>query len=113
MKRYLIEIPPRAELSIEEQIDWLFKSPRGDGERLSEKWANEFDNVLESLTSYPERNGFAPENGKIFRGVKIRQKRFRPWKGKPGWRVLYMDDELEAIVTILQIRHESQPWVEG
>jgi plasmid stabilization system protein ParE len=112
MKRYLIEIPPRAELSIEEQIDWLFKSPRGDGERLSEKWANEFDNVLESLTSYPERNGFAPENGKIFRGVKIRQKRFRPWKGKSGWRVLYMVDELEAIVTILQIRHERQPWAE-
>jgi mRNA-degrading endonuclease RelE of RelBE toxin-antitoxin system len=45
--------------------------------------------------------------------VKIRQKRFRPWKGKSGWRVLYMVDELEAIVTILQIRHERQPWAEG
>ena len=113
MKRYLIEIPRRAELSIEEQIDWLFSDPRGDGERLSEKWANEFDNVLESLTSYPERNGFAPENSKILPGVKIRQKRFRPWKGKSGWRVLYLVDELEAIVTILQIRHERQPWAEG
>lgn len=91
----------------------MFKSPRGNGELLSEKWANEFDNVLESLTSHPERNGFAPENGLIFRGVEIRQKRFRPWKGKPGWRVLYLVDEIEAIVTILQIRHERQPWVEG
>jgi len=113
MKRYLIEIPPKAERSIDEQIDWLFSNPRGDGERLSEKWSDEFDKVIESLTSHPERNGFAPENGKIFPGVEIRQKRFRPWKGKPGWRVLYMVDELEAIVTILQIRHERQPWVEG
>lgn len=112
MKRYLIEIPPRAELSIEEQIDWLFESPRDDGEQLSEKWADEFDKVLASLTSHPERNGFAPENGKIFPDAKIRQKRFRPWKGKPGWRVLYMIDELDAIVTILQVRSERQPWVE-
>ena len=113
MKRYLIEIPYKAERSIDEQIDWLFSNPGGDGKRLSEKWSDEFDIVLESLAFHPERNGFAPENGKIFHGVEIRQKRFRPWKGKPGWRVLYMVDDNEGVVTILQIRHERQPWVEG
>jgi plasmid stabilization system protein ParE len=99
-----------ARLSIREELIWLEEKL---GDESADFWIEALEKCLDALTSHPERNGFAPENGKIFRGVKIRQKRFRPWKGKPGWRVLYMVDELEAIVTILQIRHERQPWVEG
>jgi plasmid stabilization system protein ParE len=112
MKKYLIAIPAKAERSIDEQIDWLFANPGGDGKRLSERWADEFDKVIESLKAHPNRNGFAPENGRLFPDLEIRQKRFRLWEGKPGWRVLHIVDDREAVVTILQIRHERQPWVE-
>ena len=103
-------IAPEALDSVERQMVWLEETA---GDQLADFWMEALKASLAQLTSHPERNGFAPENGKIFRGVEIRQKRFRPWKGKPGWRVLYLVDEIEAIVTILQIRHERQPWAEG
>jgi plasmid stabilization system protein ParE len=113
MKKYTVCILSKAEQSIDEQIDWLYLSPWGDGKRLSEHWAGEFDKVLEALVTHPERNGFAPENGMLSPAAEVRQKRFRPWKGKPGWRVLFTTNETAATVTILQIRHERQPWAEG
>lgn len=113
MKRYVVCIPSKAEQSIDEQIDCLFLSPLGDGKRLSEHWVEEFEKVLEALMTHPERNGFAPENGRLSAAAEVRQKRFRPWKGKPGWRLLYKIDETAATVTILQVRHERRPWAEG
>lgn len=103
-------LAPEALASVERQMIWLEETA---GDHLADFWIQALKVSLDQLSSHPERNGFAPENGKIFPGVEIRQKRFRPWKEKPGWRVLYMVDELGAIVTILQIRHERQPWVEG
>jgi plasmid stabilization system protein ParE len=95
--------------SIEKQQTWLEENA---GDELADFWMVSLKAALEGLALHPEKNGFAPENADWQMEVKIRQKRFRPWKGKPGWRVLYSVDEAAAMVTILQVRHESMPWVE-
>jgi len=39
---------------------------------------------------------------------------FRLWKSGVGWRVLFTVDELEQVVTVLQVRHEHRsPLEEG
>jgi len=113
MIRYAIHLSPSGEEAIEEQIAWLKLSPSGDGSRLARRWYDDLGAVFESLTRHPERNGFAPENGSAVPGTEVRQKRFRPWKGKPGWRVIYAIDTPGGIINILDVRSERQPWAEG
>lgn len=96
-------------VSIREQLVWLEEKA---GNEIADLWMDSLEQCLDGLTTHPGRNGFATENGRIVPGVEVRQKRFRPWKGKPGWRVLYVIDEPGSVVTILQVRSERQPWVE-
>jgi plasmid stabilization system protein ParE len=106
--RYRYVLDDEALISIEAQLIWLEETV---GDDLADFWMEALRNSLDQLTAHPNRNGFAPENGRWFPDVEIRQKRLRPWKPKPGWRVLFMVNDREAIVTILQIRHERQPWM--
>jgi mRNA-degrading endonuclease RelE of RelBE toxin-antitoxin system len=98
-----------ARLSIREELVWLEEKL---GDEIADFWLESLEKCLDEITAHPERHGFAPENGRLISGAEVRQKRFRPWKGKPGWRVLYMIDENARIVTILQVRSERQAWVE-
>lgn len=95
--------------SIEQQQIWLEENA---GDELADFWMISLKAALEGLALQPERNGFAPENGDWPGEVEIRQKCFRPWRGEPGWRVLYTVDEGARMVTIFQVRHERMPWVE-
>lgn len=109
--KYGLHLSSEALLSIDGQMVWLEES-EGNGE-LADRWMALLRLTLEKISENPERNGFAPENGRWKPEVAIRQKRFRPWKGKPGWRVLYTSDQTELTVTVLQIRHERRPWLGG
>lgn len=105
---YRLHLSSEAQLSIEEQIIWF---EEGGRDELADEWLSALRQTLDKLTDYPERNGFAPENGRWLPEVSTRQKRFRPWKNKPGWRILFTTNEPQQILTILQIRHERQTWM--
>lgn len=107
--KYGLHLSPEALLSIDEQIIW-FEESEGNGE-LADRWLALLRPSLTQIPDNPERNGIAPENGRWRSKIIIRQKRFRPWKGKPGWRILSTSDQSEGTVTILQIRHERRPWL--
>lgn len=95
--------------SIEEQAIWLEENA---GDEVADHWQDCLRKCLRQIAEYPLRNGFAPENERSLFGVEIRQRRLRPWKGKPGWRVLFLADVTLGKVIILQVRHERRPWVE-
>lgn len=109
--KYNLLLSSEALVSIERQMIW-FEETEGN-ERLADQWMALLRPTLEKISDNPERNGFAPENGRWRPEVSVRQKRFRPWKGKPGWRILYTSRESDLSVTILQIRHERRPWTGG
>ena len=96
-------------LSIEEQMIWFEENEEND--ELADRWLALLRPNLSKISENPERHGFAPENGRWKSEVIIRQKRFRPWKSKPGWRILYTRDQSQGTVTVLQIRHEKRPWL--
>ncbi len=106
--RYFLD--DAARLSIREELVLLEEKL---GYETADVWMEALEKCLDAITAQPERNGFAPESAWLVAGAEIRQKRFRPWKGKPGWRVLYVIDADALIVKILQIRSERQPWIEG
>ena len=106
---YDLHLSPEALRSIDEQMIW-FEESEGNWE-LADRWLAILHPILAQIPDNPEQNGFAPENGRWRAEVIIRQKRFRPWKGKPGWRILYTSDQSRHTVTVLQIRHERRPWL--
>ncbi|MCF7676225.1 MAG: type II toxin-antitoxin system RelE/ParE family toxin [Akkermansiaceae bacterium] len=114
MKNYDLRISKEAEHSIEEQLQWYEAAEPDGGDELADRWMNMLEAALQALGQYPERHGFAPENGRWMPEISIRQVRFKPWKTPSVWRVLYVIDDKARQVTVLQVRHEKRPLlVEG
>jgi hypothetical protein len=106
--KYRPHLSSEAQLSIEEQMIWF---EDGGGDELADEWLASLRETLDKLADHHERNGFAPENGRWMPNIVIRQKRFRPRKSKPGWRVLSTTNDSELTATIRQIRHERPTWM--
>lgn len=109
MKSYELRIASEAERCIEDQLLWYEAGAANGGAELADLWMDLLETVLNALIRHPERHGFAPENGRWMSGIPIRQMRFKPWRTPSAWRVLYVIDEKEALVTVLQIRHVKRP----
>ena len=95
-----------ARRSIDEQLISYEENDDQGGIELADRWLNRLQDALDDLCTNPMRHGFAPENGRWRPEVLIRQMRFRPWKGRPGWRVLYTVTEDRLMM--LQLRHQKQ-----
>ena len=108
---WVLHLSAAAEQSVDDQIRWYETDDRRGGAVLANRWLDRLQVALEKLRGHPQRHGFAPENGRWHSEVALRQMHFRPWKGKPGWRVIYALDQAEGVVTVLQVRHERRPWL--
>lgn len=109
MMDFELLLSSEAERCIEEQLLWYEEDPAHGGIELADRWMEKLELVLERIRKHPERNGFAPENGRWRSDVILRQMRFKPWKTPSNWRILYVMDEKNRQVTVLQIRHERRP----
>lgn len=106
-----LRISSEAEACINEQQQWYESDERHGGADLANRWLGLIEAALGELENHPERHGFAPENGRWRPELKIRQMRFRPWRSRSAWRVLFVLDEANGIITILQVRHEHRKWL--
>lgn len=106
---YRVTFLAEAEQGIEDQIAWYEGDERHGGVELADRWLTKLQQAIRELESRPERFGFAPENGRWQPQLELRQMPFKPWKKKAGWRVLFVIDEENSIVTVVQIRHERRP----
>ena len=109
MTSYKLRLSAEAERSIEEQLLWYEADEAHGGAELADLWIDLLETAFGTLGQHPERHGFAPENGRWPPDISIRQMRFKPWKTPSAWRILYVIDEMEKRVTVLQVRHESRP----
>lgn len=105
---YSVKQAPSADECVAAQVNWYREDEQRGGEALALRWFEQLHLALASLGKNPARYGLAPENGKWMAEIEIRQMLFRPWRSNAGWRVLYVIDEAQAFVTILQIRHERR-----
>jgi plasmid stabilization system protein ParE len=101
-------LSPSAEEEIEAQIRWYREDEARGGHGLAMRWLDLLEEALERLSASPTRHRPAPENGRWMSQYKIRQVLFRPWKSRPGWRILFVLDQPANRVMILQIRHERR-----
>jgi len=101
-------LSPSAEEEIEAQLRWYEEDEEQGGVDLSIRWLDRLEKALEAIAVSPERHRPAPEDGRWMPHHTIRQVVFRPWRARPGWRILYTVDSLARRVTILQIRHERR-----
>ena len=108
---YTLTLSKEAQLSIEEQLEWYEADEKHGGTDLADRWLDRLEAALNKLSASPHRHGFAPENGRWHLELEIRQMQFRPWKSGIGWRVLFVIDEKQSIVTVLQVRHERRRWL--
>lgn len=108
--KYELSLAKEAQHTIEEQLEWYEADEQRGGKELADRWLALLELALNKLTSQPQRHGLAPENGRWRPELKIRQLQFRPWKSGVGWRVLFVVDERNKMVTILQVRHERRRW---
>ena len=106
---YELRFSAEAEQCIEDQLQWYESDEQFGGAELADRWLDELERILGALGEYPERHGFAPENGRWLPEISLRQMRFKPWKTPSAWRILYAIDEAAGVVTVLQIRHEKRP----
>lgn len=106
---YRVAFLAEAERCIEDQIAWYEEDDKHDGSELADRWLTKLQRSIVELEVRPERFGFAPENGRWQPQLELRQMPFKPWKRKTGWRILFVIDDEESIVTIVQIRHERRP----
>lgn len=106
---FLVSITAEAESCIQDQIAWYEGDERHGGSELANRWLDLLQKALGDLESNPERFGFAPENGRWHPQLELRQMPFKPWKKKYGWRLLFVIDQENNNVTIIQIRHERRP----
>ncbi len=112
MMDYELRLAPEAERCIEEQLMWYESDPANGGAELADRWLDLLEDAFDELGQHPERHGFAPENGRWMTSVAVRQMRFKPWKTRSAWRILYVIDKAARQVTVLQIRHEKRPLLE-
>ena len=106
-----LRIASEAEACIREQQQWYESDEKHGGADLADRWLTSLEVALGELCERPERHGFAPENGRWRSELSIRQMRFKPWKTRSAWRVLYVLDERHRVITILQVRHEHRRWL--
>ncbi len=104
-------LSPGAEEEIEAQILWYEEDETRGGNELALRWLDLLEKALEKLAASPDRHRPAPENGRWLPHHTIRQVLFRPWKSRPGWRILYTLDPHAKRVMILQIRHERRKFL--
>lgn len=112
MSSYSLQISPEALASMDEQIIW-YEQEIPDGETLADKWLERLTSSLQRILTHPTRYGPAPENTHWQQPFLVRQMVFRPWRSGVGWRVLFSVDEPSSVITILQVRHESRPWLDN
>ncbi len=103
-----LRISSEAEACLKEQIQWYKSDEKHGGAELASRWLALIEVAMIEICKGPKKHGFAPENGRWNPDLNIRQMRFKPWKTKSVWRVLYVLDETSGIVTILQVRHERR-----
>jgi plasmid stabilization system protein ParE len=106
-----ITLSDEARRTIEEQLEWYEADVKHGGAELADRWLDRLESALHKLAMSPHRYGLAPENGRWHPELEIRQMQFRPWKSGVGWRVLFVLDEKQRIVTVLQVRHERRRWL--
>ena len=108
---YQWSLSPEAEEAIFRQMQWYLLEVGDGGAELASRWSKGLETTLEKFAENPHRYGFAPENGDWLPDLQIRQMLFRPWKSGIGWRVLYVMNEREKLVTVVQVRHEHRRWM--
>ena len=106
-----LNLSGEAQRTIEDQIQWYEADEKHGGVALADRWLDKLEAALTKLATSPHRHGLAPENGCWHPELVIRQMQFRPWKSRVGWRVLFVIDERQRIVTVLQVRHERRQWL--
>lgn len=108
---FIVTLSVEAQRTIEDQIYWHEADEKHGGADLANRWLDKLEAALTKLAASPHRHGLAPENGRWHPELVIRQMQFRPWKSGVGWRVLFVIDEKQDIVTVLQVRHERRRWL--
>jgi plasmid stabilization system protein ParE len=108
---YLLTLADEAQRTIEDQLKWYEADEKHGGADLADRWLKRLESALHKLAASPHRHGPAPENGRWHPELEIRQMQFRPWKSGVGWRVLFVIDEKQRVVTVLQVRHERRRWL--
>lgn len=103
-----LRISSEAEACLKEQKQWYESDEKHGGADLANRWLALIEVAMLELCKRPKKHGFAPENGRWNPELNIRQMRFKPWKTKSVWRVLYVLDETSGIITVLQARHEHR-----
>lgn len=106
-----LTLSDEAQRTIEDQIQWYEADEKHGGADLADRWLDKLEAALTKLATAPHRHGLALENGRWHPELEIRQMQFRPWKSGVGWRVLFVIDEKQRIVTVLQVRHERRRWL--
>lgn len=108
---YALTLSDETQRTIEEQLEWYEADEKHGGAELADRWLDRLESALGKLAASPHRHGLAPENGRWNPELEIRQMQFRPWKSGVGSRVLFVIDEMQRIVTVLQVRHERRRWM--
>ncbi len=106
-----LTLSDEAQRTIEDQIQWYEADEKHGGADPADRLLEKLEAALTKLAASPHRHGLAPENGRWHPELEIRQMQFRPWKSGVGWRVLFVMDEKQRIVTVLQVRHERRRWL--
>ncbi len=108
---YPLTLSDEAQRTIEEQMQWYEADEKHGGAELADRWLTRLEAALKKLAASPHRHGLAPENGRWHPELEIRQIQFRPWKSGVGWRVLFVLDLKQSVITVLQVRHERRRWM--
>ena len=92
-----VYIEPKAEADLRAACQWAAQS----APETASRWLSRFEEALQSLSTFPERCGIAPESDAV--GLEIRQLLF----GKPPhkWRALFIIENAE--VHVLHIHRGS------
>lgn len=106
-----LHLSPEAETCIDEQLQWFEADEQHGGFALADRRLSALEQSLASLLKNPTKCGFAPENGRWNPNLLLRQFRFKPWKADKAWRVLYILEESERKLVVIQIRHERRKWL--
>jgi hypothetical protein len=106
-----LRISSEAEACSNEQQQWYESDEKHGGAALANRWLALIEVAMGELCKRPEKHDFAPESARWRPELNIRQMRFKPWKTRSAWRVLYVPDETNGIITILQVRHEHRRWL--
>jgi plasmid stabilization system protein ParE len=108
---FRLTLTSEAEQSIEDQLLWYEEDDFRGGNQLADRWLAKLKAALREIADAPWQFGFAPENGRWSTHLELRQFRFEPWKTRSAWRILYIFDEGEKTVSVIQIRHAHRPFL--